>query len=131
MFRSRVGVAGYFCLVLGCGSGADDPGAHVGAGGAGASGAGGSEANAGASGAPTPGTGGSGMFPIGDGGTGGTGEQNAVEQNLVSFRIEPENAVLSVALGQSQALEYHAFGAYASDPSTELDLTERTVFYVP
>ena len=67
----------------------------------------------------------------GDGGTGGSSEPAVVEQNLIAFRLEPANQVLKVQLGQAGTLDYRAYGRFASDPDTEVELTERTVFYVP
>ena len=54
-----------------------------------------------------------------------------VEQNLIALRIEPADQLLKVQLGQAGTLDYHAYGRFASAPDTEVELTERTVFYVP
>jgi hypothetical protein len=65
-----------------------------------------------------------------DAGVGGS-DQEYVEQNLIELRVEPSDALLNVALGQTEQLEYRAFGRFAADPGTEVELTDRTVFYVP
>src|SRR5690349_4180368 len=117
--RSRVGLA--FCLgtVLACGDdGAGDDGALIGGGGEAGAGAGGGGAsgNGGSGGMPSIG-GTGGTLNIDVGGSGGTGEPTYVEQNLIEFRVEPEDVVLNVALGESQQLEYRAFGRYAAEPN--------------
>lgn len=70
-------------------------------------------------------------FPIGDGGSGGSTEPVVVEQNLIAFRLEPDNQVLKVQLGEAGTLDYHAYGRFASDPDTEVELTDRTVSTFP
>ena len=67
----------------------------------------------------------------GNGGSAGSTEPVVAEQNLIAFRLEPDNEVLKVQLGQAGTLDYRAYGRFASDPDTEVELTERTVFYVP
>ncbi|HKO90154.1 MAG TPA: hypothetical protein VJU61_03315, partial [Polyangiaceae bacterium] len=62
-------------------------------------------------------------------GAGGSGP--AREQNLVSLRIEPVDAVLEVPRGQSRELPFRALGRLEGAPDTEIDITARTVFYVP
>ncbi|MEY4547923.1 MAG: hypothetical protein RL685_4118, partial [Pseudomonadota bacterium] len=69
-------------------------------------------------------------FPT-EGGSGGTGSEIPVEQNLVALRIEPADAVLVVGVGETVSRAYRAYGRLASAPDTEIELTERTVFYVP
>ncbi|MET0411057.1 MAG: hypothetical protein ABW217_07160, partial [Polyangiaceae bacterium] len=130
MIRSRLAfVIGLVSCAWAC-SGDPEKGATVDDGeGNGESGAGGS----GSGEVPPPnGTGGLGFndFPIGDGGTGGTSAEY-VEQNLIELRIEPADAELDVPLGESRTLAYKAYGRYAADPDVEVELTERTVFYVP
>jgi hypothetical protein len=63
-------------------------------------------------------------------GIGGDNESAPVEQNLVSFRIEPEDALLEVVLGETVTQTYRAFGVIEGEDE-ERDITERTVFYVP
>jgi hypothetical protein len=46
------------------------------------------------------------------------------------MRIDPEDALLVVARGKSTPLGYHAW-ATMEGSSTEVDITSRTVFYVP
>ena len=127
-----MGIAWGLLVALGCGSSSREGESWVGGG------QGGSNAGGGTSGSG-PGAGGvpvlsqadaGGLFPMDDGGTGGSDTQYQ-EQNLVEMRIEPADAVLAVALGESKQLAYRAFGRFASDPSSEVELTERTVFYVP
>src|SRR5688572_12982404 len=104
-------------------------------GGDGAGGSGDGQAGGGGLGNEPPvlhGNAGSGFeFPMGGGSGGTTGEQPPAEQNLIALRIEPADAALSVALGQTASLEYRAYGRLATAPDTEIELTERTVFYVP
>lgn len=88
----------------------------------------GTAASGGASGAGSQGVGGAYVFTS-DGGNGSTGEPT--EQNLVAFRIEPESVLMHVAPGESAQVEYRAFGRFASAPEVEVELTERTIFYVP
>jgi hypothetical protein len=118
-------------LILACGSDSDGP-SLIGVGGEGGANAGGGSGGTGTgTGGNVSNNGGSApIFPIGDGGTGGT-EPTYQEQNLIEFRVAPADVVLQVALGQSEEIEYRAFGRFASDPQTEVELTERTVFYVP
>ncbi len=107
-----------------CGS---DPGGSRGSGGSD-----GGEAGAGGSvdGPILHGSAGTGFeFPTG--GSGGSGGELPQEQNLIALRIEPADAALSVGLGETASLEYRAYGRLASAPDTEIELTERTVFYVP
>jgi hypothetical protein len=51
-------------------------------------------------------------------------------QDIATLRIEPENAVLVVERGKVATLGYHAFATMKGD-GTEVDITSRTVFYVP
>src|SRR5262245_39404258 len=127
MIRSRICGACWLVLAFGCG---DAPGPEErligGAGGAGAGGGGAPPTQGGAGGSPSLG-GSGGFFPIGDDAGVGGRPQEYVEQNLIEFRIEPADALLAVALGHAEQLEYRAFGRYAADPDNEVELTERTV----
>lgn len=121
-------------MALGCGGspGEDESLLSGGQGGSSSGGSGGTGTGPGGGGAPVLSNGnGEGLFPWEPAGAGGTGGAEYEEQNLVELRIEPADAVLEVTLGESKQLEYRAFGRFASDPSTEVELTERTVFYVP
>lgn len=55
---------------------------------------------------------------------------SSLPQNIVSLRIDPENAALMVKRGESATLAYHAY-ATMEGGSDEVDITARTVFYVP
>src|SRR4051812_30051245 len=63
--------------------------------------------------------------------SGGAGGSTARQQNLISLRIEPTDALLDVPRGQSRQLSYRALGRLEDDPDNEVDITARTVFYVP
>jgi dipeptidyl aminopeptidase/acylaminoacyl peptidase len=56
--------------------------------------------------------------------------QNHLPQNIVSMRITPLDAVLVVERGKTATLGYHAYATMQGD-STEVDITSRTIFYVP
>src|SRR5262245_3355164 len=133
MVRSRVKVAWLLAVLLGCSGSTEDESLVAGNGGeAGEGGAGnGGASDGGSSGAPTVGGNSSGgTFPIPEGGSGGGGTEYE-EQNLVELRIEPAEALLAVSIGQAEELDYRAFGRFASNPDEEVEITERTVFYVP
>lgn len=122
-------------LIVGLCSGAwacggDDAVVGVIGGGGSSSGGAAGDGQGGLPGVLPPGTGGllPNQFPIDSGSAGGA---PAVEQNLIALRIEPVDATLVVARGETATLEYRAYGRFANDPDTEVDLTERTVFYVP
>jgi hypothetical protein len=51
-------------------------------------------------------------------------------QDIASMRIDPQNAVLVVERGKAVTLDYHAY-AMMEGGSTEIDITSRTIFYVP
>jgi hypothetical protein len=51
-------------------------------------------------------------------------------QNIATLRIDPSEAVLIVERGKSASLAYHAYATMEGD-NTEVDITSRTVFYVP
>src|SRR5689334_9439767 len=99
--RSRVGLA--YCLgaLLACGGDPGEEPALIGGGSGGDAGAAGTGGGAGGNGGTAPlGGGAGGTFPI-EGGAGGTGGgASYVEQNLIEFRVEPADVVLSVLLGQ-------------------------------
>jgi hypothetical protein len=118
--------------LLACGGDPGEDPALIGGGSGGDAGAAGTGGGAGGNGGTAPiGGGAGGTFPI-EGGAGGSGGSvSYVEQNLIEFRVEPADVVLNVQLGQAEELEYRAYGRYADDPDTEVELTERTVFYVP
>ncbi|HTV17545.1 MAG TPA: hypothetical protein VMG12_02710, partial [Polyangiaceae bacterium] len=102
-----------------------------GQGGSGAIGSGGTESGPSTGGAPVlSDADAGGFFPVENGGAGGSDVQYQ-EQNLVEFRIEPADATLDVGLGEAKELVFRTFGRFESDPSTEVELTERSVFYVP
>src|SRR6187549_3541298 len=131
MFRSRVKVAWLLVALLGCGGSPEDESLVGGGGEAGAGGPSGGAPSGGASGAPTIGGSSSGgTFPMPEGGSGG-GAPEYEEQNLIELRIEPAEALLAVALGESEELDYRAFGRFATRPDEEVEITDRTVFYVP
>jgi hypothetical protein len=134
MVRSRLKVAWSALIALGCGGNSGEEGSWIGEGNGGSTSdgrGGGSGSIAGAGGAPVLSVGdGKGLFPDDTWSAGGA-PPRVEEQNLVEFRVEPVDAQLDVALGTFTALEYRAFGRFASDPATEVELTERTVFYVP
>lgn len=109
------------CLILACGSGGPHTGGEGNAGGGG---------QGGSSGFPS-GVGGTHIFTNAGSENGGSGGAAAEEQNLVAFRVEPEAAVLEVAPGESRELVYRAFGRFETAPDVEVELTDRTVFYVP
>jgi hypothetical protein len=119
------------CLVIGCGGSGDGP-SLVSRGGAagGHDTAGGGAAGAGASSAQWNGIGGAYIFTD-NFDYGGAGGAPAAEENLVAFRVEPSEALLQVSPGASKELAFHAFGKFASAPNVEVELTERSVFYVP
>ncbi|MBN2573986.1 MAG: hypothetical protein JXP73_05420 [Deltaproteobacteria bacterium] len=54
----------------------------------------------------------------------------SIPQNIVSMRIAPKDAVLVVERGKTALLDYRAYATMEGD-GTEVDITERTVFYVP
>lgn len=129
MYRSRLGLASCIAFALACGGGSGSGSLIDGNGGS-------SDGEGGSSGAGTGGTdpslaGMGPLFPVPEGGSGGTTSTEFVEQNLIEFRVEPADATLNVALGASAELAYRAFGRFDSDPTTEVELTSRTVFYVP
>lgn len=62
----------------------------------------------------------------GSNGEGGSG----AAQNLESLRIEPENATIEVNAGQSATQAFRVFGKLKG-ATTEVDITERSVFYTP
>src|SRR5262245_21039562 len=132
MLRSHIGIAWSLLVALGCSGSSSEMESLVGGGRAGSlasGGAGGTESGAGSGGAPVlSGADADGLFPVEDGGAGGS-DVHFQEQNLVALRIEPADAVLDVALGESKPLAYRAFGRFESDPAIEVELTERTVFY--
>jgi hypothetical protein len=70
-------------------------------------------------------------FPVNQAGSAGTGSDDYVEQNLIELRVEPADALLRVPIGESRTLAYKAYGRFAAEPEVEVELTERTVFYVP
>jgi hypothetical protein len=120
MMRARVGVALSLVLASGCG-GDDDKSGGIADGGTNGQG-------------DAPGAGGSGPGnPFVNGGEGGigVGDDELLQRKIVSLRIEPENAVLDVALGGSVEQAFKAYAVLESHPDQEVDLTAQTVFYVP
>ncbi len=63
-------------------------------------------------------------------GEGGAFQDQTLPQNIEKFRIEPENAVVTVKVGASVAQTFHAFATMKGSVK-EVDITDRTVFYVP
>jgi hypothetical protein len=118
-------------LVIGCGSSAKPGQSLIAAGGSGPDGAGGSGLAAGGSAGELLSNGNFGPDFESSMGGDGPSEPAIVEQNLIALRIEPADQLLKVQLGQAATLDYHAYGRFASDPDSEVELTERTVFYVP
>jgi hypothetical protein len=118
MLRRKIGVALSVALVCGCG-GDPEKGSQLGSGSA--NGSGNSGGAAGSDGNP---------FAGGDAGF-GANDGSAIDRQVIALRIEPADAVLDVSLGQAGTLEYKAFARLASDPDNEIELTNRTVFYVP
>lgn len=53
-----------------------------------------------------------------------------IPQNLASMRLDPINPELDVVLGQPATLTFHAYGVLTSG-GPEVDITNRTAFYVP
>jgi len=51
-------------------------------------------------------------------------------QNIASMRIDPLDAVVVVERGKTATLDYHAYAAMV-EGGAEVDITSRTVFYVP
>jgi hypothetical protein len=125
--RARVlGLGSWFLIA--CGGNAPT-GALIGAGGSAGQNAGGA-AGAGLGGETASGSGGTYIFTD-HWENGGAGGAPAVEQNLVEFRIEPDEAVIQLVPGASQQIEYRAFGKFEGAPDVEVELTDRSVFYVP
>jgi hypothetical protein len=119
MLRVRVNVA--LSLALAASSACSSSGPNV-KGGA----QGGAENSAGASQGPGP------IFETGgddDIGQGGSGSQ--AQHNIVSLRIEPEEAVLDVSPGAQVQQLFTAHAVFADAPERELDITQQAVFYVP
>ena len=56
--------------------------------------------------------------------------QGSLPQDIASMRIDPTDAVLVVARGKTATLQFHAY-ATMQGGSAEIDITSRTVFYVP
>ncbi len=56
--------------------------------------------------------------------------QSSAPQDIVSMRIDPQDAVLVVERGKASTLSYHAY-ATMQGADAEVDITSRTVFYVP
>ena len=54
----------------------------------------------------------------------------SLPQNIGSMRIDPQDAVLVVERGKTAPLNYHAYATMQGD-ITEVDITSRTIFYVP
>ncbi len=52
------------------------------------------------------------------------------EQNIAEMRIEPEDAVITIAPGQTGAQSYRVYATMVGG-GAEVDVTERSVFYVP
>src|SRR5690606_26568283 len=76
------------------------------------------------------GAGGSGPV-VGSGGRSRAPGADISERQIGSMRIEPDHAVLDVALGTSATLGFKAWARLEGNPEVEVDLTEQTVFYVP
>ncbi len=72
-----------------------------------------------------------GLNPGIDPGGGSGGGRAGGEVRVLSMRIEPASAELSVALGQSASLPFEVFGTLSTAPDEEVNLTETSVFYVP
>ena len=53
-----------------------------------------------------------------------------VSQDIAAMRIDPENSVLVVQRGQSATLSFRAFATMKAG-GDEVEITARTVFYVP
>lgn len=123
MMLGRLG-AGTLALCLGFGCGSGGPSASGPA--QGGSDSGGS--SGGGAAGDSVGAGGGYVFTNGGSGSGGA---DSGEQNLIAFRVEPEAALVYLAPGESTQIEYRAFGRFTTDPDVEVELTERTVFYVP
>jgi len=121
MLRANFSVALVLVLAWGCGGGSKHDGT-AGDGGDAAGNAGGASGGDGSVG---------GSFVNGgatDGGSAGTG---VAERNIVSMRIEPENAVLEVSLGASVEQVFKAYAVFANEPDIEKEISAQTVFYVP
>ena len=67
---------------------------------------------------------------FGDSSIGGDGQTGGQIQNLASMRISPADAVISVAAGAVATQGYKVFGTMKSG-GPEVDITARSVFYVP
>jgi hypothetical protein len=68
---------------------------------------------------------------IGGGGMdSGTGTTAAQDVDVASMRIEPADAVLAVLGGQQATKPYKVFAKLKGSPN-EIDITSRSVFYVP
>jgi hypothetical protein len=70
------------------------------------------------------------FFPS-EGGAGGVPPGPMVGRSVSALRIEPADAVLAVPVGETRDLAFKAFATLTGDPSTEVDLTDQSVFYVP
>ena len=74
----------------------------------------------------TPGSSG-GTFPVVNG---GSGDPGVGDVDLASMRVEPANAVLTLTPGQALTQPYKLLGKLKNQ-TQEIDLTSRSVFYVP
>jgi hypothetical protein len=61
----------------------------------------------------------------------GSGGAGAAQRNIVSLRIEPENAVLEVSFGASEEQVFKAYAVFENEPGIETEISAQTVFYVP
>ncbi|HTV22915.1 MAG TPA: hypothetical protein VMG12_29695, partial [Polyangiaceae bacterium] len=121
MRRGRVYVALSLILAAGCEGGSGGKG-----GGAGNDGTGGAPTAGGAAGQNTGPIFSGGGSDIGIGGAAGD-----VEHDIVSLRIEPEDAVLDVKVGAAVEQTFSAFAVFSDAPDREVDITRQVVFYVP
>jgi len=122
MLRSRVNVALSLILAAGC----DGGGSGGGGSGAGDDGSGGTQHSAGAAGQGTgP------IFSGGGGDLGVGGDNGNAERNIVSLRVEPEDAVLDARVGTAVEQIFTAYAVFADAPDEEVDITRQAVFYVP
>lgn len=121
MFRARLNVALSLALAAGCGGGSGG-----GSGGPGGDGRGGVGSAGGAAGQGTGPdfTGGAGNIGLG-------GAGNTAQRNILSLRIEPEDAVLDVSPGSSVNQAFTAYAVFEDAPGEEVDITRSAVFYVP
>jgi len=56
--------------------------------------------------------------------------KTSLPQNITSMRIDPEDAVLVVNRGKTATLDYRAYATMEGNDA-EVDITTRTIFYVP